>query len=103
MLQTIRSLLGLKPAPNFKLLMQHQAIIIDVRSKAEYNNGHINTAINIPVNQIDEALYKFDKNQIIITCCASGIRSVAAKNILIEKGFTQVYNGGGWRRLQSKL
>lgn len=103
MLQTIRKFFGLKPAPNYKLLIQQQAIIIDVRSKSEFNGGHINNAINIPVDQIHDAVQKFNKNQIIITCCASGIRSAAAKNALTAKGFTQVYNGGGWRRLQSKI
>jgi rhodanese-related sulfurtransferase len=44
-----------------------------------------------------------DKNQPIITCCASGMRSASAKSILQSNGFTQVYNGGGWSSLQNKI
>jgi rhodanese-related sulfurtransferase len=48
-------------------------------------------------------LQKLNKDTIIITCCASGMRSASAKNILKSNGFTNVYNGGGWSTLQSKL
>ena len=44
-----------------------------------------------------------DKNRPIITCCASGARSAMAKRLLKSQGYTQVYNGGGWNRLQSKI
>jgi phage shock protein E len=104
MLQTIRKLLGLKPAINYKLLVQQQAIIIDVRSKTEFNGGHIDGAINIPVDKIKTTIDTLkNKNQIIITCCASGIRSASAKAILLANGYTKVYNGGGWRKLQSNI
>ena len=44
-----------------------------------------------------------DKNQPIITCCASGVRSGRARKILIDAGYMNVVNGGGWKRLDSKL
>jgi rhodanese-related sulfurtransferase len=46
---------------------------------------------------------KLKKEQTIITCCASGMRSASAKGILKSKGFTNVHNGGGWSSLNSKL
>ncbi|MES2765251.1 MAG: rhodanese-like domain-containing protein, partial [Bacteroidota bacterium] len=39
----------------------------------------------------------------VITCCASGVRSGAAVNLLKTGGFSEVYNGGSWTGLQRKL
>ncbi|MFQ3333291.1 MAG: phage shock protein E, partial [Flavobacteriales bacterium] len=44
-----------------------------------------------------------DKDQAIITCCASGIRSAGAQKLLSSKGYTNVVNGGGWSNLERKL
>jgi len=44
-----------------------------------------------------------DKNRPIVTCCASGARSGMAERYLKSQGYTQVYNGGGWKSLQSKI
>jgi rhodanese-related sulfurtransferase len=45
-------------------------------------------------------LSKLDKSKPVITCCASGIRSASAKNILRSNGFEEVKNGGGWASLR---
>jgi phage shock protein E len=104
MLQALRKLLGLQPATNFAALLQHGAIIVDVRSRAEYSNGHIEGAINIPLDLLTNNLPQLaDKNNPIITCCASGIRSISAKSMLHSNGYMQVFNGGGWRNLQQKI
>lgn len=104
MITFLKRILGLGPATNFKVLLQQGAIIIDVRSKGEYNSGHIQNSLNIPVDALRQNLGKLkDKNQIIITCCASGMRSASAKSILKANGFSEVYNGGGWASLKSKL
>ncbi len=104
MLLALKKLLGYNTSVNFTELIEKGAIIIDVRSKAEFSNGHIKGAINIPVNTLNTnfGILK-DKNQLIITCCASGIRSASAKSILNSNGFSFVYNGGGWSSLQNKL
>jgi len=104
MITFLKRILGLGPATNFKVLLQQGAIIIDVRSKGEYNSGHIQNSLNIPVDALRQNLGKLkDKKQIIITCCASGMRSASAKSILKANGFSEVYNGGGWASLKSKL
>lgn len=104
MISTLKSLLGLGPEADYKQLVKEGAIIVDVRSKPEYAGGHINGSINIPVDQLKANLGKLkDKNQTIITCCASGMRSASAKSILASNGYTKVYNGGGWSSLSSKL
>lgn len=89
---------------DFKQLKNDGALIIDVRSKAEYAGGHIQGSKNIPLDTLEKQLGQFkDKNQVIITCCASGMRSGSAKRLLESKGYTNVYNGGGWASLNSKL
>ena len=84
--------------------MQEGAIIVDVRTIEEFNQGHINQSINIPLHTLERNLSLLeDKNQTIITCCASGMRSARAKAILKKKGYQSVYNGGGWSGLQHKV
>ena len=79
-------------------------IIIDVRSEGEFYSGHIEKSLNIPLGELSSKLGQFkDKDQPIITCCASGMRSAVAAKILSAKGYTNVVNGGGWSSLESKL
>jgi phage shock protein E len=88
---------------DFKEMVKDGAVILDVRTPAEYNGGHIKGSINIPLQSLDKNLGKLKKDKAIITCCASGMRSASAKSILISKGYEDVHNGGGWASLQSKI
>ena len=88
---------------DLKQLAKEGAVILDVRSPAEFSGGHVKEAVNIPLQQIEKAVSKFKKEQVIITCCASGMRSGSAKSFLKSKGFSQVYNGGAWTSLRSKI
>lgn len=69
-------------------------ILIDVRSLQEYNEGHLNGAINIPLYDLKKNIYKYvnDKNRNIIVYCQTGKRSSKATKILKEIGFNNVYN-----------
>lgn len=97
MLSTIKNILGLGPKANLKELIANGAIILDVRTKGEYSDGHVKGSLNIPLNQLSGSLNKLkDKDKPIITCCASGMRSASAKGILQDAGFTNVHNGGSW-------
>ena len=104
MLDTLKNIFGFGEATNFAQLIKEGAIIIDVRSSGEYSGGHIRGSLNIPLDQLPNQLGKLKKKeQPIITCCASGMRSSSARNLLQSNGYTQVYNGGGWTSLQNKL
>ncbi len=103
MLDALKSLLGMGPATDYAELMKKGAQIIDVRTPAEFNGGHIKGSVNIPLDSLQKQLSKIKKTQPVITCCASGMRSGAAKQILQANGYTEVYNGGGWAGLQNKL
>ena len=100
----LQGLFGQKEEADFKELMKQGAVIVDVRSKAEFEDGHIQSAINVPLDTLAANLKKLgDKDSVVITCCASGGRSSMAKNILVALGYTDVHNGGGWHSLQAKL
>tara|TARA_B100000700_G_C14935922_1_gene804274 strand:- start:841 stop:1188 length:348 start_codon:yes stop_codon:yes gene_type:complete len=89
---------------DYKKAIEEGAIIIDVRSPEEFNQGHIDQSINIPLQILNKNLNTLkDKEQTIITCCASGMRSARAKSILKKNGYISVHNGGGWVGLKSKI
>ena len=70
------------------------AIIVDVRSSQEYDEGHICRAINIPEYKINFKIDKFlqDKEKEIVVYCSSGIRSKDAYKKLKKIGYKNVYN-----------
>lgn len=104
MINALKNLFGFGPKTDYAELVKQGAVILDVRSKGEYASGNIKGSINISVDQLQNNLHKLkDKNKPVITCCASGMRSASAKSILKSNGFTEVYNGGGWTSLRSKL
>jgi len=103
MFNAIKNIFGLEKT-DYSELVKNGAIILDVRSKEEFNSGHIKGSVNIPVNTLQNNLSKLkDKNKPIITCCASGMRSASAKSILKNNGYTDVHNGGGWISLNNKI
>lgn len=99
MINTIKKLFGMNEKIDLSQLLKDGAILLDVRSKAEYAQGHIKGSINIPLSALDSVIDKLDKNKAVITCCASGMRSANAKGILESHGFTKVYNGGSWTNI----
>ncbi len=103
MFESIKSLFGFEKT-DYAQLIKDGAVILDVRSKGEYAGGHIRGSVNIPVEQLARSLNKIkNKNKVVITCCASGMRSASAKSILKSNGYTEVYNGGSWYSLNNKI
>ena len=91
---------GMGPSVNFKELIDAGAVILDVRSPGEFKGGHAKGAVNVPLNTLDGYAQKQkNKEQVIITCCASGMRSASAKGALESLGFKNVYNGGPWQKV----
>ncbi len=104
MIELLNKLFGIKPKPNMADLVKEGALIIDVRTKAEFSTGHIKGSINIPLDRIDANIAKLkNKNQVIITCCASGSRSRVAQSGFKTRGYANVYNGGSWYGLNRKI
>ena len=76
------------------LINHHDAIVVDVRSMADFQKGHIINAINIPLNGFKNQLGQLDKHKArpIIACCQSGSRSTSVVRILQQAGFEQAKN-----------
>ncbi|MCF7843541.1 rhodanese-like domain-containing protein [Candidatus Gracilibacteria bacterium] len=97
-------LFGKKDEVNYKELVEQGAIIIDVRSKDEFDIVCVEGAINIPLDVLPLHHHKIgSKDTCVIAYCASGNRSGVAKNALNALGYTNVHNGGGWHSLKNKL
>ena len=82
-----------------KTLMEKEEgyILLDVRTKGEYESGYIPGAINIPLSDIDEKIISFlpDKSQMILVYCRSGNRSREASDKLSKLGYFNVLEIGG--------
>lgn len=104
MLDAIKNLFGMGVQTDYAMLVQQGAVIVDVRSAGEFAGGHINGAINIPLDRLSAGVTQIKNKQTpVITCCASGMRSASAKSVFKSMGYTEVYNGGGWTNLQAKI
>jgi len=84
-------------------LLNQGALMLDVRTRAEYEGGHIIDARHIPQDEIAqsaETLKKY-RDKVVVACCESGARSGAAARVLRAQGFSKVVNlrGGlqAWR------
>lgn len=79
------------------IMSTQKAIVVDVRSLEEYNEGHIPNAISVPLETIEnEAETKLkNKDDLILVYCRSGRRSREAALRLIKKGYTNVIDFGG--------
>ena len=69
--------------------------ILDVRTKREFGMGHIEGALNIPVDELRDNLDKLDRNSKIVVHCRTSYRSYLAYLILKNSGFKNVWNLNG--------
>jgi phage shock protein E len=78
-------------------MMGQDVVILDVRTQAEFDEGHIPNALLIPDGEIKHRAEEVltDKDQTIIVYCRSGRRSALAAKSLIDLGYTNVYDLGG--------
>ncbi len=79
------------------------ALLVDVRTKAEFDAGHIIGADLIPYDSIPSRLSEFpsDKSQEIVVYCKSGQRSGVAQEMLERAGYSNVHNAGGYEEIKS--
>ncbi len=80
------------------------AVIIDVRTGTEYDQGRIADSINIPVDRLSINLPRIRAmNKGVICCCNSGTRSADAVRYLRQQGIRKVYDGGNWEKLARRI
>lgn len=75
-------------------------IILDVRTRDEYSSGHIDTALNLPHDELERRLGEIPGNKTseIVVYCRSGKRARIAENILVEKGYKNIKDlAGHWQ------
>lgn len=75
--------------------------LIDVRTATEFNSGHIKNAINIDyfTKDFSQRMIQLNKEKPVYIYCRSGNRSSKAGNLLVELGFTEIYDlKGGYLR-----
>jgi NADPH-dependent 2,4-dienoyl-CoA reductase/sulfur reductase-like enzyme/rhodanese-related sulfurtransferase len=78
-----------------KLAGKEILTVLDVRTKREYSQGHIETAINIPIDELRENIDKLDKKSAIVAYCGTSYRSYLAYRVLANKGFENIWNLNG--------
>ena len=71
-------------------------VILDVRTAVEFATEHLEDAINIPVDELEDRIGELDKKDELLVYCRTGNRSSRAVDILINNGFTKIFhmNGG---------
>jgi phage shock protein E len=82
--------------------LRNGAVLVDVRTPAEFNARHLRNAINIPVDEIETSLptHFANKNQPILLHCNGGRRSAVAKTKLNANGYADAHNLGSYTRAE---
>ncbi|VAW49363.1 NADH dehydrogenase [hydrothermal vent metagenome] len=81
-----------------RLIKEHSAQLVDVRTPEEFENNKLPGAINIPLQSIDYmGVHKLKKEWPVVVFCRSGQRSHMAMQILISQGFKEVHNLGSYK------
>lgn len=70
-------------------------VLIDVRTPAEFSEGYIEGAVNIPLQELEQRLSDVPQGQTIVLYCRSGNRSGQAATILDNAGYGNIYDMGG--------
>lgn len=86
---------GLVSSAEFESAISDGSLLVDVRTAAEFETGHIPGAINVPVNGIEAAAAAWDTGEPIALYCATGSRSADAASALRALGFETVYDLSG--------
>jgi phage shock protein E len=80
------------------------AVVVDLRTAYEFDQGHVPRALNIPIDRIRANIERIrDLGKPVILCCGNGSHCWEAANILREAGIHRVVNGGDWRAVLKKM
>lgn len=75
-----------------QMIDEGKVVVLDVRTKEEYDAGHIPGAQLLPVQVLHEHIDELNENEHYLIVCRSGNRSVQASELLLENGFQHIYN-----------
>lgn len=85
-------LASVTPAEAQRLAREGRAVIVDVREKREWERGHVDAALLIPVNELPARHHEIPRGTDVIVMCRSGSRSAIAQQLLHRLGFERVAN-----------
>lgn len=78
--------------------------VVDVRTREEFEGGHVPGSVNVPLNEIPERMEEIrSMPKPVILCCRSGARSENALRFLEHAGLTDLENGGPWQSVLNRL
>lgn len=86
-----------------RVMQMTGGILIDLRSPQEYQEGHLLGACNIPVEEIEQGLFYYGGNSILILYCMYGAKSMMASRILDQQGYQIINTIGGFSQYQGDL
>lgn len=84
------------------IVQDENIVLIDVRTKEEYESGHIPKSINIPYTEIENEV-DYDKDKPIAVYCRTGKRSKQTASTLEKMGYTKIYDIGGIDNYEGEL
>ena len=79
------------------------ALLLDTRTKEEYEGGHLDGFVNIPVDELREHLHELERGKPVYVICQSGLRSYISCRILMQHGFDCRNFSGGYRLYQTVM
>ena len=91
---------GLVRPNKARILLRQRALVVDVRTDAEYRRGHLPGSINLPLSSLPTAIKQRapKTSQVVLMYCGSGTRSGVGRRMLKQMGYHSVFNLGGYRR-----
>lgn len=92
----IHKLFGITDSTSLKEKIDQGAQLLDVRTKEEFEAGHIEGSLHIALDQLTRKYTTIQLDLPLVVVCESGARSAQAVRFLNSKGF-KAYNGGSWR------
>ena len=96
---SLRSILGLGNG-KLKEALRRGAVVIDIRTAAEFDRGKVDDSINIPVDRININLKRIvQMKRPIIVCSNADSENERVIDVLKANGVTEIYNGGNWIKI----
>ncbi|SMO57699.1 rhodanese-like domain-containing protein [Melghirimyces algeriensis] len=79
-----------------------KTLLVDVRDRDEYEQGHVDGAISVPLEELTEKSFEWQEHEVTVVCNYGGQRSQKAKEILEENGVSVSILPGGYHGWKSK-
>ncbi len=89
---------GFLPVDEASALMDQGALVVDVRTPGEWEEGHCEASVLLPLNELPSRFEELPKDKVLLMVCRSGGRSEQATLFLKSMGYGAVHNLGPWQR-----